>query len=211
MYFLQLGEYAQDVARKFGWRRDWDGVEIHQVRVKPTVTEGGYIRVAFIPSTLSREYGLYSRMGEIITRVRALPGAVLFARPVVPSEWGIADRDYFSVVPDPMDLQTIQQRVWAAFYMDMAAFRADVMLMFDNTMVFNAETTHAHRVALGARNFVTRQFPLEFPASQTYAVYRQGDGEAQVYGDSLVPDCGVRHLGRCVETSPAGRVADICS
>eukprot|EP00051_Salpingoeca_urceolata_P001842 m.44552 g.44552 ORF g.44552 m.44552 type:complete len:1812 (+) comp11717_c0_seq1:111-5546(+) len=47
--------------------------------------------------------------------------------------------DYYKLIKNPIDLYTIQRRLNANVYRDMAAFEKDMMTMFDNAMFYNED------------------------------------------------------------------------
>ena len=78
-----------------------------------------------------------SRVDEFWVWVR---GSVshLFEQPVDVSRPGCDD--YYQVIEHPMCMKTIEYRVKRKFYHSLAAFKEDVMLMFQNCLAFNKVT-----------------------------------------------------------------------
>ncbi|XP_047053919.1 transcription factor GTE4-like [Lolium rigidum] len=59
----------------------------------------------------------------------------VFAKPVDPLSLGLSD--YYSDIPDAMDLGTVSCRLEGNRYMDLHSFARDVRLTFHNAMVYN--------------------------------------------------------------------------
>lgn len=73
---------------------------------------------------------------KVLGQLMAYPDAsIVFNTPVDPVKWNLPD--YFDVIKSPMDLGTIQTKLESDSYDSVEAFRADVMLTFDNAMMYN--------------------------------------------------------------------------
>jgi hypothetical protein len=70
----------------------------------------------------------------------------MFNRPVDPVALGIPD--YFDVVKCPMDLGSIRSKLQRGFYENVSDCIADMDLVFQNAMTFNASTHPVHQAAL---------------------------------------------------------------
>lgn len=61
--------------------------------------------------------------------------AVAFLQPVDPVLFNIPD--YFDIIKSPMDLGTVEKKLKADQYPTVAAFKADVQLVFQNCYLYN--------------------------------------------------------------------------
>ncbi|CAM0881896.1 unnamed protein product [Alopecurus aequalis] len=59
----------------------------------------------------------------------------VFAKPVDPLSLGLCD--YYSDIPDPMDLGTVSRRLEGGRYTNLHSFARDVRLTFSNAMAYN--------------------------------------------------------------------------
>eukprot|EP00563_Minutocellus_polymorphus_P002193 CAMPEP_0181047378 /NCGR_PEP_ID=MMETSP1070-20121207/14848_1 /TAXON_ID=265543 /ORGANISM="Minutocellus polymorphus, Strain NH13" /LENGTH=1781 /DNA_ID=CAMNT_0023126047 /DNA_START=297 /DNA_END=5642 /DNA_ORIENTATION=+ len=69
----------------------------------------------------------------------------VFNTPVDPVELGLPD--YFQVIKKPMDLGTVKKRVENGCYTSIEGFQADVLLTFDNAMMYNPDGSVVHNMA----------------------------------------------------------------
>ena len=65
--------------------------------------------------------------------------AWIFDGPVKPDELGIPD--YFTIVKQPMDLQTVKNKLQDHQYLRLQEFLGEVQLTFDNCILYNGETS----------------------------------------------------------------------
>lgn len=61
--------------------------------------------------------------------------AIAFLEPVDPIQFNIPD--YFDIIKSPMDFGTIERKLKADQYPNVAAFKSDVQLVFDNCYLYN--------------------------------------------------------------------------
>ena len=69
----------------------------------------------------------------------------IFNQPVDPVALGLPD--YLDRIKRPMDLRTIRSQLRCRHYRQMSSFIADVELVFQNAMAYNAASTQVHRMA----------------------------------------------------------------
>ncbi|KAI8643214.1 Bromodomain-containing protein [Parasitella parasitica] len=72
---------------------------------------------------------------QTIKSLRKHKRAIAFLEPVDPIVFKIPD--YFDIIKSPMDLGTIDKKLKAEQYPTLAAFKADVQLVFDNCFLYN--------------------------------------------------------------------------
>ncbi|CEP16414.1 hypothetical protein [Parasitella parasitica] len=72
---------------------------------------------------------------QTIKSLRKHKRAIAFLEPVDPIVFNIPD--YFDIIKSPMDLGTIDEKVKKDQYPTLAAFKADVQLVFDNCFLYN--------------------------------------------------------------------------
>ncbi|XP_069982461.1 nucleosome-remodeling factor subunit NURF301 isoform X1 [Penaeus vannamei] len=75
----------------------------------------------------------YTELKKVTKSLIQHKNAWPFLEPVDPSEVP----DYYKVVKEPMDLKTVESRVEAQSYQQLAQFIGDVMLVFDNCRLYN--------------------------------------------------------------------------
>nr|XP_027238905.1 nucleosome-remodeling factor subunit NURF301-like [Penaeus vannamei] len=75
----------------------------------------------------------YTELKKVTKSLIQHKNAWPFLEPVDPSEVP----DYYKVVKEPMDLKTVESRVEAQSYQQLAQFIGDVMLCFDNCRLYN--------------------------------------------------------------------------
>jgi len=88
---------------------------------------------------------LKAKCGELLKTLMSHQHAWVFNTPVDPVELGLPD--YFQVIKRPMDLGTIKKRLENGCYSSIEGFQADVLLTFDNAMVYNPEGSVVHNMA----------------------------------------------------------------
>lgn len=82
---------------------------------------------------------------NILNEVRELPDAQPFLVPVNSKKVP----DYYNVIKNPIDLQTIRKRVNEKFYKNREAFLDDFRLLIDNSLLYNGST---HIITHSAEN-----------------------------------------------------------
>ena len=91
------------------------------------------------------EVELTAMAGSLLMHLWNHEHAWVFDTPVDPVELGLPD--YFDVVKKPMDLGTIMRRLLSRHYDTIEGFQADVLLTFDNAMLYNEEGSIVHNMA----------------------------------------------------------------
>lgn len=82
----------------------------------------------------------------VVDRVVQLDTQALFRSPVDPVEWNIPD--YNDVITEPMDLGTIQHKIFSGTYTDASQVDKDVRLCFSNAMKYNRPGHFVHQAAV---------------------------------------------------------------
>ncbi|KAN0032866.1 hypothetical protein ACTFIV_006798 [Dictyostelium citrinum] len=87
--------------------------------------------------------------------------SLAFQRPVDPLAEGIPD--YFDVIKNPMDLSTIKNTLDNNGYSTIKDFAADVRLMFENALTYNADSSPVWKHAKTLLNAFDQKFLQNFP------------------------------------------------
>ncbi|KQK08973.1 transcription factor GTE4 isoform X1 [Brachypodium distachyon] len=87
----------------------------------------------------------FDRCRELLDQLLQHDDAWVFDKPVDVYELGISD--YYTMIPDPMDLGTVSSRLNRLRYADPRAFAEDVRLTFRNAMTFNDEDDAVYKSA----------------------------------------------------------------
>ena len=74
-----------------------------------------------------------------------------FSHPVNPDEVP----DYYEVIKDPIDLETIQKKISEKKYKDALQFESDVLRIFSNCKQYNDKDTIYYLLASGLEEFIT--------------------------------------------------------
>ncbi|ETW03202.1 hypothetical protein H310_05608 [Aphanomyces invadans] len=69
--------------------------------------------------------------------------------------------DYLDFVKHPIDLSTIQKKIDENLYATKAAFKDDLVLMCDNSMLYNAPDTNYYKAAKDLLEFVKKKIVIE--------------------------------------------------
>ncbi|KAH8921088.1 Bromodomain-containing protein [Atractiella rhizophila] len=77
-------------------------------------------------------------MQKILADLQNHPSSWAFQRPVNKEEV----QDYYEVIKNPMDLETLEWRLDQNSYSDMEGYLRDIQLIFDNCRAYNAETSN---------------------------------------------------------------------
>ncbi|KAL4312603.1 hypothetical protein GQ457_01G039010 [Hibiscus cannabinus] len=76
----------------------------------------------------------------------------IFAEPVNPEEVEY----YYDVIKEPMDFGTVAEKLSEGSYQTLEKFEHDVLLVFDNAMLFNASNTIYYRQACALKELATK-------------------------------------------------------
>lgn len=82
---------------------------------------------------------------QIITAIAALDDAIYFLHPV--DATALCLPDYFEIIKQPMDLETVRGKLDMCQYASVEAFARDVHLVFNNARKYNLHGTHVHSCA----------------------------------------------------------------
>ncbi|KAI8449158.1 Bromodomain-containing protein [Phakopsora pachyrhizi] len=74
-------------------------------------------------------------MHQLLTSLQNHPSAWPFSRPINPEEV----TDYYKIIKNPMDLETIESKLDANLYSDLDQFLKDCRLIFENCRIYNSE------------------------------------------------------------------------
>ena len=88
---------------------------------------------------------LKTKCMEVLKGLQAHQHGWVFNVPVDPVELGLPD--YFEIIKKPMDLGSIHKRLDAGGYHDIANFKTDTSLVFDNAMAYNEEGSVVYDMA----------------------------------------------------------------
>lgn len=114
--------------------------ELVRKREKEKQRQAQVIRSALVESVL---FPYNSILRSVLERIVALDRSSLFLNPVsaqtVP--------DYYDIVKRPMDWATISNKLDDLRYLTVEEFKADILLVLDNAMLYNKVDTAYHRTA----------------------------------------------------------------
>jgi hypothetical protein len=107
-----------------------------------------------------RRNALWHECYKVLDRCRRNQKAEAFKKPVDPIRMKIPD--YPLVVKNPMDLQTVGEKLKLRVYKEPADFAADMKLIFDNAMLYNGRTHPVGANALAMIEFFDKAWvPLQ--------------------------------------------------
>jgi protein polybromo-1 len=95
----------------------------------------------------------FNQVVSTLTSVRDKKGRDLcemFATLPTPAEMP----EYYSVIKTPMDFDTINSKIHSSKYSTLESLEADLMLMFDNAMTFNQESSQIYHDAVSLRKLI---------------------------------------------------------
>lgn len=95
-------------------------------------------------SSATMDEALHARCVIFHERLAAHPLAWPFLEPVDPVALNLPT--YLEVIAQPMDLSTMWSKLLSGQYATPAAYRADLVLMFENAITFNSDDTHEDSV-----------------------------------------------------------------
>lgn len=90
-------------------------------------------------------FKLKTKAMEVLKGLQAHQHAWVFNTPVDPIELGLPD--YFQVIKHPMDLGTVRKKLENGVYIKLDQFEAQVLLTFDNAMLYNPEGSVVYNMA----------------------------------------------------------------
>lgn len=96
----------------------------------------------------------------MIKKLRDHENGWVFSEPVDPVELGI--HDYFDVVEHPMDLELITKKLENGVYWDIASFRKDTRLVFENAILYNGENSDVGMMAKELLDIFDQDFSNSF-------------------------------------------------
>jgi len=120
-----------------------------------------------------------------------------FLDPVDPVELNIPD--YFEVIKNPMDLQTVSNKLQSNTYNTYKEWDADVLLTFDNAMLYNPADNAIHQLAIKMRKFFEAEKELHRASFKLFDLESEASkGSAQAGGNLskvLVPESPTSSVG----------------
>lgn len=100
---------------------------------------------------------------RIVSQLMRMHSAKIFNEPVDPEKLGVSD--YFEVVKTPVDFGTIKQRLNTHHYHLAQEFVDDMLLVFDNCLLYNGDASATGRTCKKVRDEFKRlyeEFNIEF-------------------------------------------------
>lgn len=134
------------------------------------------------------------QLRDTLDRVMALDRADLFRYPVSEQD----APDYYDVVHQPMDWNTVARRIDALEYDDADAFAADVRRVYANAMLYNAPDTPYYKAA---QKMERQTAPLLDELQRAMRATNEGRGleppdeVVKMLRAPPAPDAGERHIG----------------
>ncbi|KAK9378548.1 uncharacterized protein V2V93DRAFT_388801 [Kockiozyma suomiensis] len=95
----------------------------------------------------------FAVMQHLLNEMMNHPSAWPFAQPVNRDEVA----DYYTIIKEPMDLSTMEQRLESDAYQSMEDFLYDARLIFNNCRSYNNETTTYYKNATKLEKFMTQR------------------------------------------------------
>jgi len=106
------------------------------------------IKKSMIDPTTSRSDSeiLFKFLTDLLQQIKVHPNAWPFLKPVDPIELNVPD--YFNVIKDPIDLETIEKRLnTRVYYITKEIFYSDLKRMCDNCRTYNAKDSQYYDYA----------------------------------------------------------------
>ncbi|KAG6842131.1 hypothetical protein C0991_001624 [Blastosporella zonata] len=130
-----------------------DGVTVEPKDV-PGLRESGWtLKMTLDEARPAPRNGDTYYLERILKELQSHPQAWAFLVPVKAEEVP----DYYDVITQPMDFQTMEHKLETNQYPSVDAFVADAQLVFDNCKSYNPETTIYHRNAIKVEKFLKDQ------------------------------------------------------
>jgi len=123
-------------------------------------------------SANSRPGDIKNKMSNLLRTQLDMQFAYIFLKPVDPIAMDIPD--YFDVIKNPMDLTTIRRRVEAGYYKTLKDFASDVLLVYDNAILYNPETKDGYGV-----NETAKEYAQIFVEEHNKTLLRMKEEEAR--------------------------------
>ncbi|OQR98829.1 histone acetyltransferase [Achlya hypogyna] len=81
--------------------------------------------------------------------------------------------DYLDIVKTPVDLTSIHKRIDENGYANKAAFKADLMLMCDNCMLYNSSETNYYKAAKDLLEYVHRKVEIDDAGPAYHKIHKK--------------------------------------
>lgn len=139
----------------------------------PSEPEGPEAKKArLLADHLARRGNMWHECYKVLDRCRRNGKAEAFKKPVDPIRMKIPD--YTSVVKNPMDLQTVGERLKARLYKDPGEFAADLRLIWDNAQLYNGKTHPVGAAAVAMSEFFEKAWgPLQLEKAWAVQVQQE--------------------------------------
>ena len=85
--------------------------------------------------------------------------------------------DYYSVIKNPMDMETIKKRIKSNLYKTLKKFKSDVILMFENCKAYNEPTSILHQDACELQKFFNDLNQSQIPLRKKHNSDKENDKE----------------------------------
>ena len=85
--------------------------------------------------------------------------------------------DYYSVINNPMDMETIKKRIKSNSYKTLKKFKSDVILMFENCKAYNEPTSILHQDACELQKFFNDINQSQIPHRKKHNSDKENDKE----------------------------------
>ncbi|EEB14731.1 fetal alzheimer antigen, falz, putative [Pediculus humanus corporis] len=95
----------------------------------------------------------YEALKKLVKQMQGHKSAWPFMEPVDPTE----APDYYKVIKEPMDLQTVELRINEKHYKNLSEFIGDVTKLFDNCRYYNSKESPFFRCAEGLESFFVQK------------------------------------------------------
>jgi hypothetical protein len=95
-----------------------------------------------------------NRCLAVLDKLCSRPISRPFAQPVDPIRDNLPN--YFALVPRPMDLATVRQKLLANEYLTVSSWREDIELIWANSLAVNPRTTLIGAVTIEMQNFFSK-------------------------------------------------------
>ena len=170
-------EFDPEAELEDPWSRIAEDCAARRVAMQGTLVK--MLQVSAAPDPDPRPRGAWSRTPRV-ARPQSLvkhKWAYPFKKPVTEKE----APDYREYITNPMDLATARKRIEAGTVTTVDLLVDDLVLIFDNAMVYNAKGSDYHKMALTLKEVVKAQQGLYNRWAAAKAA--KGDGDAEAAGD----------------------------
>lgn len=115
----------------------------------PGLAEAGWNEEDY-KNSIEDDKGFEDYCRFIVDKLKSHKSSWPFSSPVNPNEV----QDYYEIIKEPIDLETISLKIDKGEYKEMAVFEADVMRMFSNCQQYNDKDTIYYLLSTGLEDFI---------------------------------------------------------